>query len=148
MIREKTSTFYFQKSCMDVWRAATSGTGAQGFTYAPMTVEEYASALHEPLKDGKILARVTDMAPGERCAYVLHAEKFNVHWSASFSPVGGSECRMVMTEVYEFHPNARGQYLLSLLFLRQGRQHKAFQLEIEARLRSAPVEQPLRNPES
>ena len=134
MTRKKTSTFYFEKSCMEVWKAVTSANGSEGFTFSPMPDEDYEAARQKPLRNGQMLAHVTDMTPGVSCAYDLNAEKFDVHWSAQFSPVGDGECRMVMTEEYVFHPGAFGQYLLSLLFLRQGRQHKDFRAEIDKRL--------------
>lgn len=134
MIRQKTSTFYFQKSCQAVWEAVTSSEGSEGFSFAPMSDEEYATARQESLQNGKVLAHVTDLTPGKSCGYDLNAAKFDVHWSSVFEPVGDRECRMVMTETYRFHADAVGQYLLSLFFLRQGAQHKAFRAEIEKRL--------------
>ena len=134
MLRKRTSTFYFPYTCMEVWEAVTTGSQNQGFSYAPMTDEEYEAMRAESLKNGKVLAHVTDMTPGVSCAYVLRAEKFTVHWSAAFTTVGDDECRMVMTEVYDFPSHALGQYILSLLFVRQRQQHKAFRAEIEKRL--------------
>ena len=134
MERKKTSIFYFPNSCMEVWQAVTAGVKSEGFTFSPMSDEEYEAARQMSLKNGKVLAHVTDMTPGVRCAYTLNAGKFDVYWSADFSTVGDGECRMAMTERYAFHPGAGIQYLLSLLFLRQGQQHKDFRTEIETRL--------------
>lgn len=136
MTRKKTSTFYFQRSCTDVWNAVTSGQGAAGFTYAPISDEEYDEAERKAVQSGKTLARVTDMTPGKSCAYELKTAKFVVRWRARFETVGDNECRMVMTEIYDFYPGAAGQYLLSLLFLHQTRQHRDFRAEIERRLKA------------
>ncbi len=136
MIKKRTSTHYFQQDCQAVWDAVTTSKGgAGGFSYSPLSDEEFAEARRKALEKGTVLARVTDMTPGKSCAYELYAPKFDVHWSASFSEVDGGECRMVMTEVYEFHPGAVGQYILALLFLHQRTQHKDFFAEIERRLK-------------
>ena len=96
--------------------------------------EEFEQARKTALNKGEVLAKVTDMTPGVSCAYTLFAPKFTVYWNAQFSTVGGDECKMVMEEVYDFPNHAFVQYLLSLLFVRQHQQHKAFRQEIERRL--------------
>ena len=134
MLRKKTSTFYFPNTCTEVWEAVTQSQESQGFSYQPMSDEAFERARTKALGKGQVLAKVTDMTPGVSCAYKLYAPKFTVHWDACFSVVGGNECKMVMTEIYDFPPHAIGQYLLSLLFVRQRQQHKAFRQEIERRL--------------
>lgn len=134
MLRKKTSTFYFQNTCTEVWEAVTKGTENQGFAYRPMSDEEFEQARKTALNKGEVLAKVTDMTPGVSCAYTLFAPKFTVYWNAQFSAVGGDECKMVMEEVYDFPSHAFVQYLLSLMFVRQRQQHKAFRQEIERRL--------------
>ena len=133
MVRQKTSTFYFRHSCMEVWQAVTAGEEG-GFSFDPISDADYAAALNAPDRQGKTLARVTDLTPGVSCAYELNTATFDLCWSAVFTPVEESECRMDMTEIYRFHPGARLPYLLSLLFLRMGRQHKAFRAQLDARL--------------
>lgn len=136
MRRKKTSVFYFTENCTKVWEAVTSKNENNGFTFSPMSDEEYERKKQEALSDGKALAQVTDLTPGVSCAYELHAEKFDVFWSARFETVGDGECRMVMTETYQFHRDAVPAFLLSLLFLRQRRQHRDFRDTIGQRLES------------
>lgn len=135
MRRKRTSTFYFPYSCLEVWQAVTAGNQDQGFSYRPIPDEEFEESRIQALKNGKVLARVTDMTEAVSCAYTLYAQKFTVDWRAEFSTVGNDECRMTMTECYEFPPHSIGQYILAILFLRQRQQHKAFREEIERRLR-------------
>lgn len=112
----------------------TAGNQDQGFAYRPVPDEEFEVSRAQALRDGKVMARVTDMTEGVSCAYTLYAQKFTVNWRAEFSSVGNDECRMTMTECYDFPPHALGQYILSLLFVRQRQQHKAFREEIDRRL--------------
>lgn len=135
MIRKRISTFYFDRPCTEVWEAVVSGKGCEGFTYSPISDDEYMESRSRAVAEGKVYARVTDMSPGKSCAYELNAPKFDVYWSSLFSTVGDNECKMVMTEEYVFHPDAIMQYILALLFLRQGRQHRAFREAIESRLK-------------
>ena len=134
MLRKLTSTFYFQNTCTEVWNAVTNSRQNPGFTYKPLSDAEFDLA-QAGLNGDQVLAKVTDMTPSVSCAYQLHTPKFTVHWNARFSLAGDNECKMVMTEIYDFPNHAIGQYLLSLLFVHQRQQHKAFYHEIEQRLK-------------
>ena len=137
----RTSTYYFKYSCQEVYDTVTTNYRQKNITYMPINTNHPRDIVS---KTGQIIARVTNMSPAVSCAFELYAPKFDVSWLASFSDVK-NECQMIMTETYIFHKDAKIQYLLALLFLKQKRQHKAYFYTINNQLRLQEFKQISKN---